>query len=91
MAQPDEKGADRGEQQGGGVAILNVRGVDLFRNQPAAGVCEDMGLRPFTIFAASHPRGPSASVILTDWLSITPAVGLAPRSRRFARTREEHD
>jgi hypothetical protein len=29
--------------------------------------------------AASNPRGPPASVVLTDWLSITPAVGLSSR------------
>jgi len=30
-------------------------------------------------FPASNPRGPPASVVFTDWLSITPAVGLASR------------
>jgi len=36
-------------------------------------------LRPFTFLPASKPRGPPASVVLTDWLSITPALGLASR------------
>jgi hypothetical protein len=28
---------------------------------------------------ASNPRGPPLSVVFTDWLSMTPAVGLASR------------
>jgi len=31
---------------------------------------------------ASSPEMPPLSVILTDWLSITPAVGLASRPTR---------
>jgi hypothetical protein len=36
-------------------------------------------LRPLTFLAASQPRGPPLSVVLTDWLSMTPADGLASR------------
>ncbi|KMS60023.1 hypothetical protein V474_08935 [Novosphingobium barchaimii LL02] len=35
---------------------------------------------------ASYPQGPPLSVVFTDWLSITPALGEASRpsiSRRF--------
>jgi hypothetical protein len=38
---------------------------------------------------ASKPRGPPLSVVFTDWLSMTPAVGLAsrPDASRDATTR----
>ena len=40
-------------------------------------------LRPLIFLPASKPRGPPASVVLTDWLSITPAElkkeGLLPK------------
>ena len=36
-------------------------------------------LRPLTNLPASNPRGPPLSVVFTDWLSITPADGLASR------------
>src|SRR5271165_2040407 len=34
-------------------------------------------LRPLIFLAASKPRGPPASVVLTNWLSTTTAVGAA--------------
>jgi hypothetical protein len=36
-------------------------------------------LRPFTFFSAAYPRGPPASVVFTDCLSMMPADGLASR------------
>jgi hypothetical protein len=38
-----------------------------------------MPLAAVIFFAASKLRGPPASVILTDWLSIIPAEGLGSR------------
>src|SRR5512143_714448 len=38
-----------------------------------------MRARPLIFLPASKPRGPPASVVLIDWLSITPADGLASR------------
>jgi len=35
-----------------------------------------------TFLPASKPAGPPLSVVLTDWLSMTPAVGLASRPAR---------
>src|SRR5208283_1424688 len=45
-------------------------------------------LRPLIFLPASKPRGPPASVVLTDWLSTTTAVGAAwrPSSSRAAIT-----
>src|SRR4051812_31133942 len=39
-------------------------------------------LRPFTFLPASKPRGPPLSVVLTDWLSSTAALGEASRPTR---------
>jgi hypothetical protein len=36
-------------------------------------------LRPLIFLPASNPRGPPLSVVFADWLSMTPAVGLASR------------
>ena len=48
-------------------------------DQYARGVSEKMPFASFDFLPASNPRGPPASVVLTDWLSITPAVGDASR------------
>jgi hypothetical protein len=50
-------------------------------DQPAAGIGDDVALaapvlqrgRLLIFLPVSNPRGPPASVVLTDWLSITPA------------------
>jgi hypothetical protein len=54
------------------------------------GVGEHVALAPLIFLAASYPRGPAVSVVLTDWLSMTPAVGLAsrPAASRDRITRE---
>ena len=41
------------------------------------------------IFSAAYPRGPPDSVVLTDWLSMTPAVTRLPASG-FAHVHEQH-
>src|ERR1700726_1024782 len=41
-------------------------------------------LRPLIFLAASYPRGPPLSVVLTDWVSMTPAHGAPLGARRFA-------
>ena len=61
------------------VAILDVGGRDLAligRPRVSTATCR---LRPLIFLAASKPRGPPASVVLTDWLSTTIAVGAASR------------
>lgn len=46
-------------------------------------------LRPLTFLPASYPRGPATSVVLADWLSMIPALGLAshPTASRAACTK----
>ena len=45
-------------------------------------------LRPFTLLAGSKPRGPPLSVVLTLWVSITPAEGTAVRPPLRTRAHE---
>jgi hypothetical protein len=42
-----------------------------------------------SLLPASNPRGPPLSVVFTDWLSITPALGLGSRPSTFARRHYE--
>src|ERR1041385_3657659 len=54
------------------------------RSEPSVSVTR-WRLRPFIFLAGSNPRGPPSSVVLTDWLSMTPAEGLGsrPAASRF--------
>jgi hypothetical protein len=69
------------------VAILYAGFMHDACDQKARGVSEKVPFASFDLSAtsslsllpASNPRGPPASVVLIDWLSITPAVGLASR------------
>jgi hypothetical protein len=87
VSQPRVEVANRGQNQWRALAILNVSRMDDRSDQQAAGVGEQVALAPFDLLAGIiPPRGPPASVVLTDSLSITPALGLASR-RSASRTR----
>ena len=80
VAEPWIQRAQRSDDADGAVGpVLNIGGVHLHAQQMALGVGHDSRLRPLTLLPASKPRGPPASQVLTDWLSIAPAVGLASR------------
>jgi hypothetical protein len=66
---------------------LNARFVHDESYQVALGVGDHVAFAALDL--ASKPRGPPLSVVFTDWLSITPAVGLAsrPAASRDAMTR----
>src|ERR1700687_4244078 len=51
MPQPREEIADRGQQIGRAVSILNVGGVHLRANQMTAGIGNDMALAPVDLLA----------------------------------------
>jgi hypothetical protein len=97
MAQPGIARADRSKDAAGAIAILNAGFVHDESDQVAFGVGNDVALAALdfsatsslSLFPASKPRGPPLSVVFTDWLSITPAVGLAsrPAASRDAMTR----
>jgi hypothetical protein len=48
-------------------------------DEKPAGICQQMTLAAFDLLARVVSRGVPASVVFTDWLSITPADGLASR------------
>jgi hypothetical protein len=64
------------------IAILDVGGMDLHGHQMPHGVGDDVAFSAFDLLPASYPRGPPLSVVLADWLSTTPADGLASRPTR---------
>jgi len=71
--------ADRCENARRAVAILNVGFMHDEADEVALRVGDDMPQRPLIFLPASNPRGPPLSVVFTDGLSMTPAVGLASR------------
>jgi hypothetical protein len=68
--------AQEGRQR---VAILDVGRRDRAFDRQAERIDGDVALATLIFLAASKPRGPPASVVLTDWLSTTIAVGAASR------------
>jgi hypothetical protein len=97
VAQPGIARADRSKDAGGAIPILNAGFMHDESDQVALGVGNNVALAALdlsatsslSLFPASKPRGPPLSVVFTDWLSITPAVGLAsrPAASRDAMTR----
>ena len=78
------------QHQFAAVAILNIGGMHNRMQQQAYGIDEDMALLAIDLFprvvAIRIDAGPPFSALLTLWLSITQAVGLASRpiaSRHF--------
>ena len=79
MPQPRIEIAGAGQDPWCAVAILDVGLVNDRRERQAGGVSEQVALASLQLLAGVIARGPPASVVLTDWLSMTPALGLAPR------------
>ena len=87
MAQPGEEIVNGFDNERGAIAVLNIGGVNLGADEEANRIGDDMALaspslrwgRLLTFLPASYPRGPPLSVVLTDWLSMIPAEGLASR------------
>ena len=83
MTQPGIQRADGFKDVGRTVTILNVRRMDDGTNQEALGIGDDMALASFDflarIIAGRVDRAPPFSALLTLWLSMIAAVGLASR------------
>ena len=73
--------AHRLEDIDGTVAILNVGGMDKDKDQEAASISENMAFASFDLLTRTVAANPPLSVVLTDWLSMTPALGGASRPR----------
>jgi hypothetical protein len=79
VAQPRIERTDRRQQVWRAIAILYIGGVNPHVDQVTSVSVTIWRLRPLIFFPASKPLGPPHSVVFTDWLSMTPAVGLASR------------
>jgi hypothetical protein len=67
------------EQQFGAVPILNVGPMDDYRNNQTQCVYQQMALAAVDFLAGIISMDPPFSVVLTDWLSMIAALGLASR------------
>src|SRR6202011_1726290 len=79
VAQPGEEIVNGFDDERGAIAVLNIGGVNLGADEEANRIGDDMALASFDFFASIYPGGPPLSVVLTDWLSMIPAEGLASR------------
>ena len=89
VAQPGIERADRSKDARGAIAVLNAGFVHDEPDQVAFGVGDDVTLAALDFLSCIIAPWPPLSVVFTDWLSITPAVGLAsrPAASRDAITR----
>ena len=63
------------EERLGPLTILHTSRRDDDREQQSEGIDEEMPLAAFDLFAGIVPPEPPFSVVLTDWLSMMPALG----------------
>ena len=79
-----EPAKQRRQQQNAAVAVLNLGGMNDGLHQQPLGVDENMTLLALDLLSCIEPvridRGPPFSALLTLWLSMMAAVGLASRS-----------
>src|SRR4051812_48413208 len=67
------------QQIPGAVGILNIGGVDEDTKQEAGGIDPDMALAALDLLGGIVAARPPFSVVLTLWVSMMTAVGLASR------------
>jgi hypothetical protein len=67
------------QQIPGAVGILNIGGVDDDAKQEAGGIDRDMALATLDLLGGIVAAWPPFSVVLTLWVSMMAAVGLASR------------
>jgi hypothetical protein len=67
------------QQIPGAVSILNISGVDDDTEQETRGIDPDMALAAFDLLGGIVAARPPFSVVLTLWVSMITAVGLASR------------
>jgi hypothetical protein len=58
---------------------LHIGGLDFSTDQQTQRVGDNLALAAFDLLAGIIAGGPPLSVVLTDWLSMTPADGLGSR------------
>jgi hypothetical protein len=90
VTQPRIQKADRGQHERSAIAVLHIGRVRDKPDGMALRVGDDVtftaldlsAMLTLSLLPASNPRGPPLSVVFTDWLSITPALGLGSRPGR---------
>ena len=79
-----EQAEHRAHQQHAAIAILKVGGMDDSAQKQTLGIYQNMALLAFDLLAGivarRVDRAPPFSALLTLWLSMIAAVGLASRS-----------
>ena len=90
VAQPGKLVPEDCQHLLGPIAVLHTGGRDDYGEDQSEGIDEDMPLAAFDLFVGVEAAEPPFSVVLTDWLSMTPALGwrrlpaatrTSPRSR----------
>jgi hypothetical protein len=67
------------QQIPGAVGVLDIGGMDEDTEQEAGGIDPDMALAALDLFGGIVATRPPFSVVLTLWVSMMTAVGLASR------------
>jgi hypothetical protein len=67
------------QQIPGAVGVLNISGVDEDTKQKAGGIDPDMAFAALDLLGGIVAARPPFSVVLTLWVSMMTAVGLASR------------
>ena len=70
------------QQIPGAVGVLNIGGMDDDAEQETGGIDPDMALAALDFFGGIVAARPPFSVVLTLWVSMMAAVGLASRPSR---------
>lgn len=86
IAQPRKPRPDCGQHVDSSIAILNVGSVNQNEDRETASAGQDVPVTALDLLARVKARYSATSVVFTDRLSITPALGEASRpsiSRRF--------
>jgi hypothetical protein len=63
------------QQLHGPVGVLHTGRRDDHAEEQPEGIDEDMALAPLDLLASIVATDPPFSVVFTDWLSMTPALG----------------
>jgi len=59
----------------GPVTVLHMGSRDRYGEEEPKGIDEDMALTAVALFVGLNAADPPVSVLLTDWLSMIPALG----------------
>ena len=76
---PGESPQELSQHKLGSITVLNVSSMDHNSQQQTYGVDYDVSLASFNLLTRIVAAWPPFSVVLTDWLSMMPALGVSSR------------